>query len=161
MITVVQWINIYGSDNHLLVMVWKSLRPHCLKNKKKIALKYCAYKRVIMSMMVFSGFLRELGSLWWYSWLRNCTANWKVVGSILDSVTGIFHWCNPSSCTVALGLTQPLTEMNTRNISLGVRRPVLRADNLTNLMCRLVWYLGASTSWNPQGLYRDCFTFTF
>jgi hypothetical protein len=24
---------------------------------------------------------------------------------------------------------------------------------------RLSWNLGASTSWNPQGLYRDCFTF--
>ena len=26
-------------------------------------------------------------------------------------------------------------------------------------MCRLSWNLGASTSWNPQGLSRDCFTF--
>jgi hypothetical protein len=58
---------------------------------EKLALKYCAYKRVIMNMMVFSGFLRELGSMWWYSWLRNHTTNWKVVGLILDGVTGIFH----------------------------------------------------------------------
>ena len=27
-----------------------------------------------------------------------------------------------------------------------------RADNLTTFMCRLSWNLGASTSWNPQGL---------
>jgi hypothetical protein len=33
-------------------------------------------------------------------------------------------------------------------------RPVRRADNLTTFMCRLSWNLGASTSWNPQGLYR-------
>jgi len=32
---------------------------------------------------------------------------------------GIFHWHNPSGRTLALGLTQPLTEMSTRNISLG------------------------------------------
>ena len=29
-----------------------------------------------------------------------------------------------------------------------------RADNLTTFMCRLAWNLGASTSWNPQGLSR-------
>ena len=28
-------------------------------------------------------------------------------------------------------------------------------------MCRLFWHLGASTFCKPQGLYRDCFTFTF
>ena len=29
-----------------------------------------------------------------------------------------------------------------------------RADNLTTFMCRLSWNLGASASWNPQGLSR-------
>ena len=33
-------------------------------------------------------------------------------------------------------------------------RPVRRADNLTTFMCRLSWYLGASTSWNTYGLSR-------
>ena len=31
---------------------------------------------------------------------------------------------------------------------------VHRAANLTTFMCRLSWNLGASTSWNPQGLSR-------
>jgi len=31
---------------------------------------------------------------------------------------------------------------------------VLRADNLTTFMCRFSCNLGASTSWNPQGLSR-------
>ena len=35
-----------------------------------------------------------------------------------------FHRHNPSGRTMALGLTQPLTEMSTRNISWGVK-----ADN--------------------------------
>ena len=65
-----------------------------------------------------------------------------------------FSWHNPSGRTMALGLTQPLTEMSTRNISWGKRRPVLRADNLTTFMCRLSWNLGTSTSWNPQVLSR-------
>ena len=30
-----------------------------------------------------------------------------------------------------------------------------RADNLTTFKCRLSWNLGASTSWNPQGLSRS------
>jgi hypothetical protein len=28
---------------------------------------------------------------WWSSWLRQCATNHKVVGSISDGVTGIFH----------------------------------------------------------------------
>ena len=45
----------------------------------------------------------------------------KVAGSIPNGVIGIFHWHNPSGRTMALGLTQPLTEMSTRNISWGVK----------------------------------------
>jgi hypothetical protein len=40
-------------------------------------------------------------------------------GSIPDGVAGIFHWHNPSGRTMTLWLTQPLTEMSTRNISWG------------------------------------------
>ena len=53
-------------------------------------------------------------------WLRHCAVSRKVAGSIPDGVTGIFHLHNPSDRTMALGLTQPLTEMSTRNISWGV-----------------------------------------
>jgi hypothetical protein len=38
-----------------------------------------------------------------------------VAGSIPDGVTGIFQWLNPSGRIVALGSTQPLTDMSTRN----------------------------------------------
>jgi hypothetical protein len=57
----------------------------------------------------------------WRIWLRHCATSRKVAGSIPDVVIGIFHWHNPSGSTMALGLTQPLTEMNTRNISWGVK----------------------------------------
>jgi len=36
----------------------------------------------------------------------------------------------------------------------GVKAPVRRADNLPTFMYQLSWNLGASTSWNPQGLSR-------
>ena len=55
----------------------------------------------------------------WCSWLRHWATSQKVTGSIPDSVIGIFHWHNPSGCIMALGLTQPLSEMSTRNISFG------------------------------------------
>ena len=58
---------------------------------------------------------------WWRSWLRHCATSRKVAGSIPDGVIGIFHWHNPSGRTMALGSTQPLTEMSTRNISWGVK----------------------------------------
>jgi hypothetical protein len=46
--------------------------------------------------------------------------------------------------------------MSTRNISCegGLKCPVRRVNNLTTFMCQLSWNLGASTSWNPQGLSR-------
>jgi hypothetical protein len=50
---------------------------------------------------------------------RHCTSNRKVAGSIPNGVIGIFHWHNTSGRTMALGSTQPLTDMSTRNISLG------------------------------------------
>jgi len=43
----------------------------------------------------------------------------KVAASIPDSVIRIFYWHNPSDRTMALGSTQPLTEMSTRSISEG------------------------------------------
>jgi hypothetical protein len=52
-------------------------------------------------------------------WLRHCATNREVTGSIPDSVLRIFHWHNPFSHTMALGSTQPLTEMSTRDISWG------------------------------------------
>jgi len=84
----------------------------------------------------------------------------KVMGSIPDGVSGIFHWHNPSGRTMALGLTQPLTEMSTRNISWGLRRPVHMVYKLTTYMCWLSWNL------EPTGPIQACnwitlsFTFT-
>jgi hypothetical protein len=45
------------------------------------------------------------------------------VGSIPDDVIGFFDWPNPSSCTMALGSTQPLRETSTRNLPGGKGRP--------------------------------------
>jgi hypothetical protein len=41
-----------------------------------------------------------------------------------------FNLPNPSTCTMALESTQPLTEMNTRNLPGAENQLVHRADNL-------------------------------
>jgi hypothetical protein len=73
-----------------------------------------------------------------------------------------FNIPNPSSRTIALGSTHPLTEMSTRKLPGGKKRSARRADNLA-ANCELnVENVGASTSRNPKGLhglYGDNFTF--
>jgi hypothetical protein len=55
----------------------------------------------------------------------------KIAGSIPDEVTAFFSWPNPSSRTLALGSTQLLTEMSTRNLPGGKEQPAGKADNHT------------------------------
>jgi hypothetical protein len=50
-------------------------------------------------------------------WLRHYATSLMVVGSIPDGVTGIFILPKPSNRTMTHRLTQPLTEMRTRNLS--------------------------------------------
>jgi len=70
-----------------------------------------------------------------------CAINRKVACSIPDDVIGIFHYHNPSDLTMELGSTQPLTEMNTKSISWGKKRPVRKAVNLTIILghCHVIW----------------------
>jgi hypothetical protein len=53
--------------------------------------------------------------------LRHCATNRKVAGSIPDGVIGIFHWHNPSGCTMALEWTRPLSRNEYQEYFLGVK----------------------------------------
>jgi hypothetical protein len=64
-----------------------------------------------------------------------------------------FSWPNPSSRTVVLGSTQPLTEMSTRNLPGGKGRPARKTDNITAICEPIVYDMEASTSHNPMGLH--------
>ena len=89
----------------------------------------------------------------WRSWLRHSATSRDVASAIPDGVIGIFHWHNPSGRTMTLGLTQPLKEMSTRNISWRVKAS---------------WCIGLTTLppswadcleiWEPQppGILRAC-----
>jgi hypothetical protein len=67
--------------------------------------------------------------MWGYT-ASNATSR-KVEGSIPDEVIGFFNWPNPSSRTMGLGSTQPLTEMITRNLPEDKGRPARETDILT------------------------------
>jgi hypothetical protein len=54
-------------------------------------------------------------------WLRYDATNQKVAGLIPDGVMVFFIDINPSDRTMALGSTQPLTEMSTGSISWEVK----------------------------------------
>jgi hypothetical protein len=55
---------------------------------------------------------------------------------------------------MALGSTQPLTEMSTRNLPGGKGRPARKADNITAI-CEPIAIedMGASSFHNPMGFY--------
>jgi hypothetical protein len=57
----------------------------------------------------------------------------KAWGSILDEVIRFFNCPNPSSSSMALRSTQPLTEMSTRDLPGGKGWPARKADNLTTI----------------------------
>jgi hypothetical protein len=90
--------------------------------------------------------------------LRHRATSLKVTGSIPDGVFRIFHLHNPTGRTMALGLTQPLTEMSTRNISWG---KVVRCLGLTTfppscLHVPIVLKSGSLRLLEPSGPVQDC-----
>jgi hypothetical protein len=58
-----------------------------------------------------------------------------------------FNLPNPSSRTMTLGSTQPLTEMSTRNLPVCKKGPAPRADNLAAICEPIVWKM-----WEPRRL---------
>jgi len=93
--------------------------------------------------LIFLCYVFLLGaSCWWHSWLRHCAESRKVAGSIPDGVIGIFHWHkSPSDRTMALGSTQPLTEISIKNISWGLRLAWLAVNQLAapEGLCTVEW----------------------
>jgi hypothetical protein len=73
-----------------------------------------------------------------------------------------FNLPNPSSRTMALGSTQPLREMSTRNFPGSKNGRRVGLTTLSPSMSRMSENVGASTSRNPKslhGLYRENFNF--
>ena len=81
----------------------------------------------------------------------NCATSRRVTGAISDGAIEIFHWLNPLASTMALGSTQPLTRNEYHRYLLGGKGGRCWQSYL---VCRPSGNLGASTSWNSQGLFR-------
>jgi hypothetical protein len=54
-----------------------------------------------------------------------------VVNSVVNYSAVKYYFAYPTSRTMALGSTQPLAEMSTRNFPACEGRPARKADNLT------------------------------
>ena len=77
-------------------------------------------------------------------WLRRCATSRTVPGSIPGGVTGFFSDIFPSNQTMALGSTQPLVKMSTRNIPVGKGGRCVRLTTYHHTV--LLRNLGALTS---------------
>jgi hypothetical protein len=91
--------------------------------------------------------------------VRHYATSREVTGSIPDEVIWFFNWPVLSSRTMALELTQPLTEMSTRNlpgINSGRRGRLTTSPSSVSRMSIKC----ASTLWAFTACYRDSFTFS-
>ena len=80
----------------------------------------------------------------------------RFAGSIPDGVIGIFHWHNPYGRTVALGLTQSLTEMSTRNISWEVKAASAYGWQPYHHYVPIVLKSGSLKLLEPSGTVQAC-----
>jgi hypothetical protein len=105
--------------------------------------------------------MKKCFSVWIYLWggtqYRSLLRHYATLQLVADSIPDVirfFSWSNPSSHTVALGLTQPLTEMSARNLPGDKRQPLHKADNLTTI-CELLQNVEALTSHKLMGLHSS------
>jgi hypothetical protein len=71
-----------------------------------------------------------------YNWLQHCATGRKSTVSVPDVVASFFQFDYPSSHIMALEWTKPLTEMSTRNLLVGKRRPVPMAGTSASSLIR-------------------------
>jgi hypothetical protein len=62
---------------------------------------------------------------------------------------------------VALGSTEPLTEISTMDVPWAKGGRFVELTTLPPSCADCVEIMGASTSWSSKGHSRDCFVFTF
>ena len=125
---------------------WSLMLPEFLENRHMQVVKLSAVRTGrLCSQDIYCGY-----SFW-------------LAGSIPDGFIGIFQWHNPSGRTMALGSTQPLTEMRTRCISWGKGCRCVRLTTLPP-SCAIFMKSGNLNFLEPSGplqaCKQDCLTFT-
>jgi hypothetical protein len=88
------------------------------------------------------------------SWCNMLQAGRSWVRFTIRSLIFFFNWRNPSSSTMALGSTQPLAEMSTRNLPGGERPAVTSGWQLHHhIWAYCLQNVGALAPHNPMGLH--------
>jgi hypothetical protein len=90
-----------------------------LRGSRYIKLRKSGYTK--LREIIYTKLLEITYIEWWRSCWRHCAKRRKVASSIPNGVIGIYDGHYHSGRTMALGLTQPLTEVSTRNISWGIK----------------------------------------
>jgi hypothetical protein len=101
---------------------------------------------------------------WIKKWLRRCATSRTVPGSMPGGVTGFFSVIFPFDRTVALGSTQPLVKMSTRNIPGGKGGWCVRLTTSppSHAECHGIWEpKPPGTLWATPGQLQDSFIFSF
>jgi hypothetical protein len=84
----------------------------------------------------------------WFVANTELGTSWMIWGTMLQAGRSLvrvpdevnfFNLPNTSSPTMALGLTQPLTEMSTRKFLGGKKQPAFSADNIAAIYQLNVW----------------------
>jgi hypothetical protein len=122
-------VNVYGTD--FVVVLYRSeqiLANNGTRFFRHLETLYPVIRKTKKEYALFIHWSTRL-----CSWLRHYATSQKVTGSIPDEVTLFFNWSNPSSHTMALGSTQSVTEMSTRNIRGGKGHLACKVDNLTTI----------------------------
>jgi len=115
----------------------------------------CSFRQI----RLFNTTLQQ-GDTRWRCWLRQCASSWKFACSIPASVIGISH---SSGRTLALGCTQPITEMSIRDISWDLKAAGAYGWQLYHLPVPIVLKSGSLNLLEPsgplQGLFSPSITF--
>jgi hypothetical protein len=100
---------------------------------------------------------------WKHSFLRHYATSEKVASSVADEVVEVFSLPNPSICTVALELTQPITGMRTKILAGVMCSQCLRLTTSLqsiNWLSRKSGILNFLQSYRPPWPVYDALTVT-
>jgi hypothetical protein len=109
----------------------------------------------------FAWNLDENPAIW--NAFQNATRRKALASNPNEDIGFFFNLPNPPNHTVAVGSTQPLTEMSARNLPEGSKaRPERKSNNFTTVSADYPENVGTSTSrilWTSAACYRDSYTY--
>jgi hypothetical protein len=126
--TIWHWTRGTALRNQCLI-VWNIAKPE-IRQEFQIILKWSPSFKEINAFLVLTEVIRTRGSV--VDWGTMVQAKGR--GFDCDEAVEIRNWPNRSSGTMALGSSQPPTEMSTKTLPSGKGRPARKADNL-NVIC--------------------------